>query len=188
MLAELRDAALFYGGAGAGLLPRLAAERLERGPRRAGALEDVLLLLRELLGALAPLEDVFGAEVAALGEVGDVLLVGEELEQRLLLGDLLTPRPRRERRGVKQKGCERRSLLGGDGGRAHIIDRLYINRGLSTPSLNKSDDPTVLFLMIGVMIGVGLLMFFRTSTDMDHVANPDALLKALDGPVVKYVR
>ena len=31
-------------------------------------------------------------------------------------------------------------------------------------------------------------MFFRTSTDMDHVANPDALLKALDGPVVKYVR
>ena len=22
----------------------------------------------------------------------------------------------------------------------------------------------------------------------DHVANPDALLKALDGPVVKYVR
>ena len=81
MLAELRGAALFYGGAGAGLLPRLAAERLERGPRRAGALEDVLLLLRELLGALAPLEDVFGAEVAALGEVGDVLLVGEELEQ-----------------------------------------------------------------------------------------------------------
>ncbi len=86
------------------------------------------------------------------------------------------------------KKYERRSLLGGDGGRAHIIDRLYINRGLSTPSLNKSDDPTVLFLMIGVMIGVGLLMFFRTSTDMDHVANPDALLKALDGPVVKYVR
>ena len=83
------------------------------------------------------------------------------------------------------KKYERRSLLGGDGGRAHIIDRLYINRGLSTPSLNKSDDPTVLFLMIGVMIGVGLL---RTSTDMDHVANPDALLKALDGPVVKYVR
>ena len=86
------------------------------------------------------------------------------------------------------KKYERRSLLGGDGGRAHIIDRLYIKRGLSTPALNKSDDPTVLFLMIGVMIGVGLLMFFRTSTDMDHVANPDALLKALDGPVVKYVR
>ena len=42
--------------------------------------------------------------------------------------------------------------------------------------------------MIGVMIGVGLLMFFRASTDMDHVANPAALLKALDGPVVKYVR
>ena len=100
MLAELRGAALFYGGAGAGLLPRLAAERLERGPRRAGALEDVLLLLRELLGALAPLEDVFGAEVAALGEVGDVLLVGEELEQRLLLGDLLAPRPRRSRRST----------------------------------------------------------------------------------------
>ena len=83
------------------------------------------------------------------------------------------------------KKYERRSLLGGDGGRAHI-DRLYIKHGL--PTLNKSDDPTVLFLMIGVMIGVGLLMFFRTSTDMDHVANPDALLKALDGPVVKYVR
>ena len=82
MLAELRAAALFDGGAGAGLLPRLAAERLERGPRRAGALEDVLLLLRELLGALAALEDVFGAEVAALGEVGDALLFGEELEQR----------------------------------------------------------------------------------------------------------
>ena len=61
------------------------------------------------------------------------------------------------------KKYERRSLLGGDGGRAHIIDRLYIKRGLPTPSLNKSDDPTVLFLMIGVMIGVGLLMFFRTS-------------------------
>ena len=66
-------------------------------PRRAGALEDVLLLLRQLLGALPPLEDVFGAEVAALGEVGDVLPVGEELEQRLLLGDLLAPRPRRSR-------------------------------------------------------------------------------------------
>ena len=86
------------------------------------------------------------------------------------------------------KKYERRSLLGGDGGRANIIDRLYIKRGLPTPSLNKSDDPTVLFLMIGVMIGVGLLMFFRASTDMDHVANPAALLKALDGPVVKYVR
>ena len=91
------------------------------------------------------------------------------------------------RRAIRRRH-ERRSLLGGDGGRAHIIDRLYIKRGLPTPSLNKSDDPTVLFLMIGVMIGVGLLMFFRTSTDMDHVANPDALLKALDGPVVKYVR
>ena len=64
--------ALFDGGAGAGLLPRLAAERLERGPRRAGALEDVLLLLRELLGALAPLEDVFlagGASKVLLKEI-----------------------------------------------------------------------------------------------------------------------
>ena len=51
---------------------KLAAERLERGPRRAGALEDVLLLLRELLGALAPLEDVFlagGASKVLLKEI-----------------------------------------------------------------------------------------------------------------------
>ena len=108
MLAELRGAALFDGGAGAGLLPRLAAERLERGPRRAGALEDVLLLLRELLGALAPLEDVFGAEVAALGEVGDVLLLGEELEQRLLLGDLLAPLPTWTTLPIRTR-CSRRS-------------------------------------------------------------------------------
>ena len=31
-------------------------------------------------------------------------------------------------------------------------------------------------------------LFVIGIVDMDHVANPDALLKALDGPVVKYVR